>query len=48
MIPSPGPSPLLQASVYMGGILVGYALLTPPQDWARAWQAVREIWRGGR
>jgi hypothetical protein len=48
MIPSPDPSPLLQVTVYMAAILGGYALLTPTQDWARAWQTVRAIWRGGR
>ena len=44
MIASPEPSPLLQAVVYMVGILSGYALLTPGQDWARAWRTVRAIW----
>jgi hypothetical protein len=48
MISSPDPSPLLQATVYMAGILTGYAMLTPRQDWARAWQTVRTIWRGDR
>ena len=48
MIPSPDPSPLLQATVYMVGILSGYALLTPRQEWARAWQTVRSFWRGER
>ena len=44
MIASPEPSPLLQAAVYMVGILSGYALLTPRQEWARAWRTVRTIW----
>jgi hypothetical protein len=48
MIPHSDPSPLFQATVYMAGILVGYALLTPPQEWQHAWQTVRAIWRGGR
>jgi hypothetical protein len=48
MISSPDPSPLLQATVYMVAILGGYALVTPRQEWARAWQSVRAIWRGGR
>jgi hypothetical protein len=48
MIPSPEPSPLVQAAVYMGGILSGYALLTPRHEWQRAWQTVRTIWRGAR
>jgi hypothetical protein len=48
MISPADPSPMLQAAVYMAGILVGYAMLTPPQDWARAWQTVRAIWRSDR
>jgi hypothetical protein len=48
MISPADPSPMLQATVYMAGILAGYALLTPSQDWARAWQSVRAIWRDGR
>jgi hypothetical protein len=38
------PSPQLQATVYMAGILLGYALLTPRQDWERVWQSVRTMW----
>lgn len=45
MIASTDPSPLLQTSIYMVAILAGYALLTPPQDWQRAWHTVRAIWR---
>ena len=48
MIASPDPSPLLQTSVYMAGILAGYALLTGPQEWSRAWETVRQFWQGGR
>jgi hypothetical protein len=48
MVPSPDPSPLLQAAVYLAGILSGYALLTPRQEWQRAWHTVRAMWRGGR
>ena len=44
MIASPEPSPLIQAVVYMVGILSGYALLTPRQEWARAWRTVRAVW----
>ena len=44
MIASPEPSPLLQAIVYMVGILSGYALLTPRQEWTRAWRTVWTIW----
>jgi hypothetical protein len=46
MTPTPEPSPFLQAAVYMAGILGGYALLTPRQEWQRAWNTVRAIWRG--
>ena len=45
MIAATDPSPLLQASIYMAGILAGYALLTPSQEWQRAWQTVRAVWR---
>ena len=43
------PSPLLQTTVYMAGILAGYALLTMPEEWARAWDTVRSVWwrKGG-
>ena len=40
----PEPSPLIQTAVYMGGILGGYALLTRPEEWARAWETVRSVW----
>jgi hypothetical protein len=48
MIPSPEPSPLIQAAIYMVGILSGYALLTSRQEWARAWRTVRAIWEQDR
>lgn len=38
------PSPVVQTAVYMGGILAGYALLTQPEEWSRAWRAVRGVW----
>ena len=44
------PSPLLLTALYMGGILTGYALLTAPEEWQRAWETVRRVWdrrRGG-
>ena len=45
MVPTtPDPSPLIQTAVYMAGILSGYALLTRPEEWARAWQTVRNVW----
>lgn len=45
--PAADPSPLVQTAVYMGGILAGYALVTAPEEWARAWQTVRDVWRRG-
>jgi hypothetical protein len=45
MIPTSGdPSPFVLAALYMGGILAGYALLTAPEEWQRAWQVVRQVW----
>jgi hypothetical protein len=38
------PTPLLQTTVYMAGILAGYALLTRPEEWTRAWETVRSVW----
>jgi hypothetical protein len=38
------PSPLVQAAVYMGGILAGYLLLTRPEEWERVRETVREVW----
>ena len=37
-------------ALYMAGIFGGYALLTAPEEWHRAWQVVRQVWnrrRGG-
>lgn len=45
MIPLSDPSPLTQTAVYMLGILAGYAFLTRPEEWSRAWQTVRTVWR---
>lgn len=44
------PSPLVQTTVYMAGMLAGYLLLTQPEEWARARETVREVWerRWGR
>ena len=36
------PSPLLLTALYMAGILTGYALLTAPEEWQRAWLTVRQ------
>ena len=38
------PSPLVQAAVYMGGILAGYMLLVQPDEWQRAWKTIRNTW----
>jgi hypothetical protein len=48
MMPLSDPSPLTQTVVYMLGILAGYALLTPAEDWSRAWETVRSVWRRDR
>jgi hypothetical protein len=45
MSPFTEPTPLVQVAVYMGGILAGYVLLTTPEEWRRAWAAVREVVR---
>ena len=45
---APDPSPLLQTTVYMGGMLAGYLLLTKPEEWAEVRQTVREIWERRR
>jgi hypothetical protein len=49
-IPSSDPSPLSLTALYMTGIVAGYALLTAPEEWQRAWRAVRQVWtrRRGR
>jgi hypothetical protein len=39
------PSPLTQAIVYLTGILLGHALLTPPEEMQRAWDTFRSAWR---
>ena len=38
------PSPLAQTAVYMAGILMGYLLLTRPEEWARVRETVRAVW----
>ena len=48
VLPVSDPSPLVQAAVYMAGMMAGYALLTSPEEWARAWQTVRTVWRRER
>jgi hypothetical protein len=41
LIASSDPSPLVQAAVYMAGILVGYVLLVRPDEWQTAWETIR-------
>ncbi|HET8834646.1 MAG TPA: hypothetical protein VFN08_07940 [Gemmatimonadales bacterium] len=38
------PSPLAQTAVYMAGILMGYLLLTRPDEWERVRETVRAVW----
>jgi hypothetical protein len=38
------PSPFAQAAVYMGGMLVGYLLLTQPEEWDWVRDTVRDVW----
>ena len=40
------PSPLVQAAVYMAGMLVGYVLLVRPDEWQSAWETVRNTLKG--
>ncbi len=42
------PSPVVQAAVYMAGVLVGYVLLVPPDEWQHAWKSLRNSWSGRR
>ena len=46
LITSADPSPLVQAAVYMAGMLVGYVLLVRPDEWQSAWVTVRNTWKG--
>ena len=43
-VASSDPSPLVQAAVYMAGILAGYVLLVKPDEWQRAWETIRNTW----
>jgi hypothetical protein len=43
-IPSADPSPLAQAAVYMTGIFLGHALLTPADELRQVWKTVRSAW----
>ena len=44
LIASSDPSPLVQAAVYMAGVLVGYVLLVRPDEWQNAWETIRNTW----
>jgi hypothetical protein len=38
------PSPFVQATVYMAGVLAGYVLLVRPDEWQSAWDSLRNTW----
>jgi len=38
------PSPMVQAAVYMAGVLAGYVLLVRPDEWQSAWESLRNTW----
>ena len=42
------PSPIVQTAVYMAGVLVGYVLLVPPDEWQSAWESLRSTWSRSR
>jgi hypothetical protein len=42
------PSPFMQTTIYMGGMLVGYLLLTRPDEWAEVRETVRALWERRR
>jgi hypothetical protein len=44
LIASSDPSPMVQAAVYMAGMLAGYILLVRPDEWQSAWQTLRKTW----
>jgi hypothetical protein len=44
LIASSDPSPLVQAAVYMGGVLAGYVLLVRADEWQSAWDTLRNTW----
>jgi len=44
LIASSDPSPLVQAAVYMAGIMAGYVLLVRPEEWQTAWETLRDTW----
>jgi hypothetical protein len=44
LIASSDPSPLVQAAVYMAGVMAGYVLLVRPEEWQTAWETLRDTW----
>jgi hypothetical protein len=48
LITSSDPSPLVQAAIYMAGVLVGYVLLVQPDEWQSAWDSIRNTWTNRR
>jgi hypothetical protein len=41
---SSDPSPLVQAAVYMAGVLAGHVLLLRPEEWQRVRETLRDTW----
>lgn len=41
LIAASDPSPMVQAAVYMAGILLGYVLLVRSDEWQSAWETIR-------
>jgi hypothetical protein len=35
---------MVQAAVYMGGVLAGYVRLVGPDEWQSAWETLRNTW----
>jgi hypothetical protein len=44
LIASSDPSPIVQTTIYMAGVLVGYVLLVRPDEWQTAWDSIRSTW----
>ncbi len=42
------PSPMVQAAVYMAGVLAGDVLLVQPDEWQSTWESLRNSWSGRR
>jgi hypothetical protein len=35
---------MVQAAVYMAGVLAGYILLVRPDEWQSVWETLRNTW----